>query len=401
MTTRTNRIVPVRRQPLPHRQIRRHRTLIKRRHRRRRSRRRRPQHILQHQHPAQHRRCPRRIRGYRQNTPLSQQAPTPAIRRQSHSPEPAAINARNPIMPRQTLIQKRVIRLQKRPNTPVFAQHAIKEQLRLLPETLPQIIVKIAKQIPTRNHRINVPQPQPLPRKIGSQIERPPVRQHPPRLPFQFTRRAQRPASGEVQQRIIRHTAPQEEGQPRSQFQITNLVNTTHRNLGRIRLHPEQKLRVRQHRRNSGRNTSFKTIRPSSPEIRHRPFHLARRKRPPVCPAHQSGKDRHRTGITLLPANKQPLPAWRIARALGRKRPRDSNLIHRRRRPRMPPVIKPGHRWLPGSIDQRRARFHKRDRQLMRPRLHRDAHLQWLLAQNFNPNTLPGNPEGMDRLPVN
>src|SRR5260370_26392124 len=51
---------------------------------------------------------------------------------QSHSAKAAAINIRNPIVPRKTFIDERIVRIQQFRQRAILPQHAFHEKLRLL-----------------------------------------------------------------------------------------------------------------------------------------------------------------------------------------------------------------------------------------------------------------------------
>ena len=74
---------------------------------------------------------------------MTEQATSLAVLSKRHAPESAAVDARNPVMLGKPLIQKRVIGVQQFKHTSVFAEHALEEEFRLLPESLAKIVVEI------------------------------------------------------------------------------------------------------------------------------------------------------------------------------------------------------------------------------------------------------------------
>ena len=189
---------------------------------------------------------------------------------------------------RQAFIQEGIVRFDKRTHAAILAQHAVKEQFRFLAKSLPQVVVKIPKQIAARIDRFHIAQPQPLPREIGRQVHRTSVRQHPSRLLLQLARLAQLAPNRHLQQFIIGDTTPQEERQARRQFQIADPINPTRRNFLWVALHPEQKLRVGEYRSQRHRNAGVEiAVRTTSLVEGQRRFHFLLRHRSSIGTAHQ------------------------------------------------------------------------------------------------------------------
>ena len=91
-------------------------------------------------------------------------------------------------MPGQTLVHKRVIGIQHAENVSVFAHHAVEQELRLMLERLPEVVVKVGI-----NEQVGIPiaqlaQVQPLPGKIADQRFRPRIFQHSLHLLLQYGR---------------------------------------------------------------------------------------------------------------------------------------------------------------------------------------------------------------------
>ena len=97
--------------------------------------------VIQQPLAAEHGRCPIRIRGRGQQRAVREQSAALIGIRERHAPEPAAVNAGNPVVPRQPFVDERVVRSQKIDDAAIFAQRAGDEQLGLLLEGLEQAFV--------------------------------------------------------------------------------------------------------------------------------------------------------------------------------------------------------------------------------------------------------------------
>src|SRR4030095_8518658 len=124
----------------------------------------------------------------------------------------------------QALVEKRVVRLEESEQAAILAQHAVEEELGLLAEGLPQVVVEVAKQIGARNDRVDISQPQPLSGKIRREIERAAIGEHPARLLLDLSGLTQLASNGCVEQLIVRDAAPQEKRQSRRQLEIADSV---------------------------------------------------------------------------------------------------------------------------------------------------------------------------------
>ena len=60
--------------------------------------------------------------------------------------EAAAVDVRDAVVLREPLVEERVVRLQQVEHAAVLAQDALEEQLRLLAERLPQVVVEVGEQ---------------------------------------------------------------------------------------------------------------------------------------------------------------------------------------------------------------------------------------------------------------
>jgi len=98
-------------------------------------------------------------------------------------------------------------------NAAVVAQLALEEQLGLSPQRLSQVVVEGRKQQPVRRGRAQVAQIQPLTGKVFRECARARVVQHPLHLLVQHRWVAQPTSHCQIQQRVVRNAAPEEERQ--------------------------------------------------------------------------------------------------------------------------------------------------------------------------------------------
>ncbi len=122
--------------------------------------------------------------------------------------EPAAVDVRYAIVPRQPLVQKRVVRGDQLGDAAVASQHMFEQPLGFLPHRLPQVVVKIGKEPHVGRERLQISQVEPLTGEVGYERLRPPVGQHPADLPLQFLRLAELAGSRPIEQFVVRDAAP-------------------------------------------------------------------------------------------------------------------------------------------------------------------------------------------------
>ena len=215
---------------------------FERRNIRRRQRRRGAQKVFQNPFAARHRRGPVRDRSHQQETRLAQQAP-PRVVRHWDAAEAAAANIRNPVVLGQRLVDESVVRVKQIDHAAIFAQDAFEQHLRLVPERLPQIVVKSAG---FGTGALQLPQVQPLVAEVGHQRFRFLIRQHAARLLFEHRGIVQLALHGQVQKLIVGDAAPQEERQARGQFQIADAIGRAGGHARRLAFEAEDKARIDQ-----------------------------------------------------------------------------------------------------------------------------------------------------------
>src|SRR5262249_35597092 len=105
---------------------------------------------------------------------------------QRNSAELTAVHVRDPIVFGEPLVEKRVVGFQKIEDAAVLAHDILEEQLRFLPQRLPQIVVNIGKESNVGNDQIEVAKIEPLPPEVSYQRLRPLIGQQPPHLLLQY-----------------------------------------------------------------------------------------------------------------------------------------------------------------------------------------------------------------------
>src|SRR5262245_36234156 len=112
---------------------------------------------------------------------------------------------------RETFIEESVIRGQKIQHTTVFPHDAGEEELRLFPQRLPQVVVEIRKLRERTALILQVPQIQPLARKVFYDCIRTLVGEHPADLLFQHGRVAEFVLGCYLYELVVRNAAPKKE----------------------------------------------------------------------------------------------------------------------------------------------------------------------------------------------
>jgi hypothetical protein len=115
------------------------------------------------------------------------------------------------------------------------------------PHGLPQRVVEIRIERRHRRHAVEAAQVQPLSCEVHRQRLCFRVREHPPHLLFEDRRLLEVPLLRHLQQRPVRRTAPQEEGETRCEFGIADAVGLPCRDTRRRLFDAIDELRRRQH----------------------------------------------------------------------------------------------------------------------------------------------------------
>src|SRR5579872_865626 len=123
----------------------------------------------------------------------------------------APVNIGYSVMPRQLLIEKSLIRRQQIEDAVVFFQLSVEEHLRLGHERATQVVVKPGKLGAIRIEQPYVTSLEPILKEILDQrCASARIGEHARDLLIQHSRLMQLAANGQVQQRVVGNTAPQE-----------------------------------------------------------------------------------------------------------------------------------------------------------------------------------------------
>ena len=201
----------MRRHPLAHRQHRaRVAVVLELRHVRRRRRRRRAEQVLENPLAAHDRRRAVGIRRHRQDAALAEQPAARAVRPKRHAPEVAALDVRDAVVPREPLVDERVVGAQQVERAAVLAHDARRRRARSrAASACAQRVVEVRETALHRHRRLEVAQIQPLAGEVRDERVGARVRQHPPHLrarapPGRAARRAP-PASSSSSSGMLLH----------------------------------------------------------------------------------------------------------------------------------------------------------------------------------------------------
>ena len=164
----------------------------------------------------------------------------------ANAPEVAPPHARDAVVPRQPLVDERVVGVEQLQHAAVLGDDRGEQQLGLAPEGPPQVVVEVAEAPRLGNDVLQVAQVEPLAREVVHQRRRARVGQHPAHLPLQLAGAAQLAALGRGQQRLVGDAAPQKEGQARGQLPVAEAVGGARPRVRRIELEAEEELRAGQ-----------------------------------------------------------------------------------------------------------------------------------------------------------
>ena len=167
--------------------------------------------VVQQPLAAQDRRGSIGIRGGGEHGGVGQQSAALIRVRQRDAAEAAAVDTRNPIMPREPLVDERVVGAEQVEHAAILGDRAGDKQLRFALERFEQAVVEVGIEIGMHDDFVDAAEVQPLRREHADQrVGRAPVREHPAYFLFQNLRPGQLPALGEIQQPLVGNAAPQE-----------------------------------------------------------------------------------------------------------------------------------------------------------------------------------------------
>ena len=199
------------------------RVLLERRHVGRRKRRRAAEQVLQDPLAALHGRRAIRVGGDEQHAALAEQTAA-GIAWNRDAPEVGAVDVGDAVVPGQTLVHERVVRIQKVQDGAVLAQDAFEQHLRFALKSLAQVVVEIRKLVRIGIRTFQIPEVEPLTREVGDQRARPRIREHPARLPLENGGIVQLALGRQRQQFIVGNAGPEEEGQARGELRVGDSI---------------------------------------------------------------------------------------------------------------------------------------------------------------------------------
>ena len=261
----------------------------------------------------------------RQDAAVSQQASAVGVA-DRNAPQLRSIDVLHAVVLGQPLIEIGVVGRQHLENAAVLAHDARKEQPGFVAERLSQLLVE-RKDHRVGLHGLDVAQVQPLPGEIGHEGVRTAILQHPANLPFEHRRIAQPAAGRKVQQVVVRNAAPQEEGEPRRQFDIADAVDGTRCGLGRVLLRAKQELGRGQQRLYGLLNAGLEVAAFSAGAVElHQRLDVVARDRPSKRPAREHGQNRAGARVVLRATDEDLRAAGRHPATGHVERPADHQL---------------------------------------------------------------------------
>ena len=298
---------------------------LQRRHLRRRRRKRRAQQIFQQPFAAEHRRGPRSVRRQRQNRSLRHDAAALAVL-QAHALERLTVDSLDPVVPRQRTIQERKLPVDEFQNAAVLAHHRRHEHQRFAAHRIQQFIVHRGEALRIGLLAIQQAKIQPLRGEVVRQGVGLGVVEHPPHLRFENTRLPQCAPVCRLQQRVVRHAAPQKIREPRRQLMIVQPVRARHSR--RIAFDAEQEIGRHQHGLQADAHPFFQAVAVFLRQRHqlHQRLQLAFGGRPAVRTVrqilHHAARALRIVSARSVAANEDPRIACGAARVKARRVPR-------------------------------------------------------------------------------
>ena len=175
-----------------------------------------------------------------------------------HALECFAVDSLNPVVSCQRTIQEGKLSVDELENAPVLAHHRRHEHQRLAAHGIEQFVVHRGEALRIGFLAIEQAKVQPLGGEVIGQGVGLGVVEHSPDLSFENARLAQRAPVSRLQQRVVRHAAPEKIGEPRGQFVIVQPVRA--RDAHRITFDAEQEIRRHQHGLQADAHSFFQAV---------------------------------------------------------------------------------------------------------------------------------------------
>ena len=195
--------------------------------------------VLENPFAAEDDRGPIGVRRDRQDAGVAEQ-PLPPLVGHRHAPEMAPVDVGDAVVARQLFVQERVVSAQQLGQRPILAHLALEEQLGLLHHRLAQRVVEGRR---VRIQALQVAHFEPLLREVLDEPRRAAIGEQAANLLIQVP--PQLVLRGHVDELVVRQAAPEEERQPRGEFQIAQAVHRAARGGGRLAFDAQQELRRR------------------------------------------------------------------------------------------------------------------------------------------------------------
>ena len=154
---------------------------------------------------------------------MAQQACAPVVTERDAA-KVTALHMPNSVVLGQSFVGERIVRRQELRHAAIRAQLILEKQLGLPLEGRTEVLVKLRKRLHVRRSRFQVAHVQPLAEEIADKGGRPGIGQHPAHLLRPHRGIVQLAAGGQVKKLVVGYAAPEEEGQPRSQLEVTDRV---------------------------------------------------------------------------------------------------------------------------------------------------------------------------------
>src|SRR5439155_5684854 len=152
------------------------------------------------------------------------------------------VNALDPIVLGQALIEESVVRTQQVDDAVILPQLTFDQEFGFLRKGLAQILVEIRKGRVIRRYPCDIAQEQPLAGEVRHKRLRARIGQHTLDLSLQDRRVGKAPALGNGEQLVVGNAAPQEEGQARGKLDIADLIDGPRGRARRIDFRTEEEL---------------------------------------------------------------------------------------------------------------------------------------------------------------
>ena len=295
----------------------------------------------------------------------------------------------------EPLVEERVVGLNEVQNHAVFPKERLEVEFRFTSKGFAEVVVEIGEEAKIWREGLQVPQVEPLRGEVLDQTAGTPIGQHPAHLALQDLRPMQFTPLGDAQKLFIRNATPEEERQPRGQFEVANSVGRRRRHVGGIALDAKKEFRTDEDRAEGRSNSRLKAAGFFGLVVELQWLgQISGHHGPPVGSACESRHNALGTGSffagVLRITHEEFSTTGRFAglpRLVGTG---DRHLIDRGREPGMPVHVVAGLVGIALGFHQRGRILNERHADLVESRLHWDTRLQMGIHRFIVPVTLRG-----------